>query len=72
MADEKYIEIANRRIKSALKYLNLVKNMTGSRNYDVEAEDVEKITEALHNAVDEIQSAFDGRTKTKKEFKDVL
>jgi hypothetical protein len=72
MADEKYKEMVNRRLKVALKYLDLIKAQTGNRRYEVEADDLEKIIDTLQNAIDGIQSAFDARTKAKKEYEDVL
>lgn len=73
MADEKFVNIANFRLEKAIKYIRMVARMSGSRTYELEAEDVEKITERLNREVARIQTAFDGRTKkAKDEIEQVL
>jgi len=73
MADEKYIEVANFRLKKAIKYIRMIARMTGSKTYAVEEEDIIKITERLTQETDRITSAFNGRTKkAKEEIEDIL
>jgi len=63
-----YKPIAEKRILNAIKYIRLVKRMTKSANYEVEADEVNAITTRLHDEVDGIVSAFESRTKAKEEI----
>jgi len=66
-----YKPIAEKRVLNAIKYIRLVKRMTKSANYEVEAGEVNAITTRLHDEVSEIVSAFESRTKAKEEIEPV-
>jgi len=59
----KFKRVGNKRLLKAIKYIRMVKNMSLSFAYDMSEEDVKKITERLHDEVEEIQYAFNVRNK---------
>ena len=69
---KEYKELANPRLKNAIKYINMVATQTKSKLYDMTQEDIDTITERLHNEVDKIQNAYDSRTKKSTEIEDVF
>lgn len=58
-----FVQIANRRLNIAKKYLNLVVKMVGSPNYQVTEEDIEKITAMLYQYAESFQHALKPKTK---------
>lgn len=69
---EKFIRVANPRIKNVIKKIRLVKQVIGSKQYDLTEEQFEAIYDALFTEVEALRSAYDGRTNNKEEIIDVL
>ena len=69
---EKFVRVANPRLKNAIKYMRLVKSAVGSNAYDVNAEQVTTILETLSNEVESIRLSYEGKTRTKEVIEDVL
>ena len=56
---KKFVELAEKRVRRALKDISLVGNLSNRSNYSYTDEDVKKIYKALRSAVDEMKSRFD-------------
>ncbi len=56
---EKFVELAQKRVRRALKDIKLIGNLSNRSNYSYTAEDVAKIHKALKDAVQDMRSKFD-------------
>lgn len=56
---EKFVELAEKRVRRALKDIKLVGNLSNRSNYSYTDEDVKKIYKALKSALDEAKARFD-------------
>lgn len=63
----KFQELANKRVPKALKQIALVGNLSGS-GYKHTTEQVEKIGDALQNAVDKAMARFETSSKSEEDF----
>ena len=66
--EQKFTRIIPKRVNTALDKIRLVKNVIGSKSYSMSEEQFQKVMGTLSCAIDELQSAYDGRTKSKKEL----
>lgn len=55
---EKFVKLANRRINSAIKAIQLIGNLSNRSNYDFTEEDVDKIFTALNREVKQCRERF--------------
>ena len=55
---EKFVRLAENRVNSTLKEINLIGNLSNKCNYDYTKEDVEKIVKTLRKAVSDLESKF--------------
>jgi len=69
---EKFVRVANGRTKKAIKQLRLIKQVVGSKNYDVDGEQVNKLVNVLYDEVTAIANAYKARTQTKEPIEDVF
>ena len=69
---EKFVRVANGRTKKAIKQLRLIKQVVGSKNYDMEQEQVTKLITVLYDEVTAIDNAYNARTKSKEPIEDVF
>tara|TARA_B100000242_G_C42615646_1_gene290355 strand:- start:9 stop:263 length:255 start_codon:yes stop_codon:yes gene_type:complete len=55
---EKFIELAESRVKKAITNLRLIGNLSRKNNYDYTDEDVKKITAALEKELKNVKDLF--------------
>ncbi len=56
---KKFVELAEKRMKRALKDIKLIGNLSNRSNYSYTAEDAKKIYKALQNALNEVKAKFE-------------
>lgn len=56
---QKFVRLANRRVSSALKLIQLIGNLANRSNYDYTEEDVAKIFKALNSELSACRKRFD-------------
>tara|TARA_Y100001978_G_C23357227_1_gene274829 strand:+ start:105 stop:347 length:243 start_codon:yes stop_codon:yes gene_type:complete len=64
-----FIDLANKRVPKALKYLDLVGNLANRSNYSYSEEQAKSIKKALKNKVNEICKKFDQEQTNNNYFK---
>lgn len=57
----KFKELAEKRVRRALKEIQLIGNLSNRSNYFYTEEDAKKIVKALQNAVTELKTRFDNK-----------
>ena len=57
----KFVELAEKRVKRALKDIKLIGNLSKRSNYKYTDEDVKKIIKALRQSVEDIKARFERR-----------
>lgn len=57
----KFKELAEKRVRRAIKDVKLIGNLSNRSNYSYTDEDAKKIYKALKNAVDEVKARFDSK-----------
>ncbi len=55
----KFIELAEKRVRRALKDIRLIGNLSNRSNYNYTDEDAKKIHKALSNAIAELKMRFE-------------
>lgn len=66
----KFVDLAEKRVRRALKDLKLIGNLSNRSNYSYTNEDVKKIVRALQNAVNEVKARFERKGEEEEiEFK---
>lgn len=65
--EQKFVRIMPKRVNTALDKIRLIKNIIGSKSYSMTEEQFLKVFSTLTKAVSEIESAYSGRTQSKKE-----
>ena len=63
---EKFTRLAEARTNNALKQIALIGNLANTSNYEYDVHDVDKILKTLRNAVNDLEVAFKGDSKSKK------
>jgi hypothetical protein len=56
--EDKFVELAEKRVKNALNALRLIKNLANKSNYKYEDRDGVKITRVLMQEVQSVREAF--------------
>jgi len=56
---QKFVKLANRRVSSALKQIQLIGNLANRSSYDYTEEDVSKIFKALNSELNACNKRFD-------------
>jgi len=56
---EKFVELAEKRVRRAIKDIKLIGNLSNRSNYVYTEKDVKKIIKALQGALSEMKSRFD-------------
>lgn len=64
---EKFIRLAENRVNSTIKEINLIGNLANKSNYDYRKDDVDKIIKTLKKSVSDLESKFS--SKNRSEFK---
>lgn len=64
---EKFIRLAESRVNSTIKQINLIGNLSNKCNYDYTKEDVDKIIKTLKKSVSDLEIKF--TSKNRSEFK---
>ena len=64
-----FIDLANKRVPKALKYLDLVGNLANRSNYSYSEEQAKLIKKALKDKVNEICKKFDQEQTSNNYFK---
>ena len=68
--EDKFVELAERRVKNALNSLRLVKNLANRSNYTYTDRDANKITRTLLREVQSVREAFrSGNKKSSDVFR---
>ena len=68
--EDKFVELAEKRVKNALNALRLIKNLANKSNYKYEDRDGAKITRVLMQEVQSVREAFrSGGKKSSDDFK---
>jgi ABC-type Fe3+-hydroxamate transport system substrate-binding protein len=57
---ERFTDLANKRVTSAIKQLRLIGNLANRKNYSYEAEDGRKIVRALQRELEDLKAKFKG------------
>ena len=66
---EKFIRLATRRVNNALKFIQLIGNLSNRSNYDYTAKDVEKIFAAISGELKNCRDRFQASgSKSKSGF----
>ena len=68
---QKFVQLANRRVSSAMKAIQLVGNLSNKSNYDYTEEDVAKIMKALQTELNACKKRFESASqgRNKQQFK---
>ena len=66
---EHFIELANKRVPKAHKYLDLVGNLANKSNYSYTEQQSQQTEKALKDKVNEICRKFDSGTNSDSSFK---
>ena len=64
---EKFIRLAENRVNSTIKEINLIGNLANKSNYDYRKDDVDKIIKTLKKSVSDLEPKF--LSKNRSEFK---
>ena len=56
---EKFVDLAEKRVRRAIKDIKLIGNLSNRSNYSYTDEDARKIYKALKGAIDEVKARFD-------------
>ena len=64
---EKFIRLAENRVNSTIKEINLIGNLANKSNYDYTKEDVDKILKTLRKSLSDLETKF--TSKNRSEFK---
>lgn len=64
---EKFIRLAENRVNSTIKEINLIGNLANKSNYEYNKEDVDKIIRTLKKSISDLESKF--TSKKRSEFK---
>lgn len=60
---EKFVRLANKRVNSAIKAINLIGNLSNRSNYDYTDDDVAKIFKAIQGELNACKKRFDMASK---------
>lgn len=63
---ERFVELANKRVTSAIQQLRLIGNLANRKNYSYESEDARKIVRALQKELDDLKVRFKGEENNDK------
>ncbi len=63
---EKFVRLAENRVNSVLKGIELLGNLSNSSNYDFNKDDLDKIIKTLKAAVSDLEKNYNGTEKSKK------
>lgn len=63
---ERFVELANKRVTSAIQQLRLVGNLANRKNYTFEEAEARKIIRALQRELDDVKERFKGVDKGDK------
>jgi len=63
---EKFVRLAEKRMDTVLKGINLLGNLSNSNNYDYTQEDLNKIIKALKTAVNDLEHTYNSSSRTIK------
>lgn len=55
---EKFVELAQNRVRKAMEQLRLIGNLANKSNYDYTEEDARKIVKALQSELDSLKAKF--------------
>ncbi len=58
---DKFVELAEKRVRRAIKDIKLIGNLSNRSNYLYTDEDVKRIHKALQQAVNEVKARFDAK-----------
>jgi hypothetical protein len=64
----KFVELANKRVNNALKYISLIANLSNQASYAYTKEDVSKIIKALSLEVDNVRRKFESKGNDETSF----
>lgn len=64
---KKFVELANKRVKKALKAMQLIGNLSNRSNYDYTDEDILKVFKALQDELNECKKRFEMATKSRRQ-----
>lgn len=65
---EKFVRLAENRMNNVLKQLELLSNLSNTRAYEYEQNDIDLMIKTLKNAINELEHTFK-RDKKGKKFK---
>jgi protein-arginine kinase len=66
---EKFVKLANRRVRNSINQIRLIRNLSNSNFYDYTEDDVKKIIQALSEALELVKKDFGSKKENKeKEF----
>lgn len=65
---EKFVRLANNRVNTTIKQIELIGNLGNRMNYDYNSDDVKVIFEAIDKAVKDMKSKFDYAENTGTKF----
>tara|TARA_Y100000589_G_C26962875_1_gene551353 strand:+ start:337 stop:579 length:243 start_codon:yes stop_codon:yes gene_type:complete len=66
---EHFVELVNKRVPKALKYLDLIGNLANKSNYSYTEDQSKQIKKALRDKVNEVCKKFDSTNDSDNSFK---
>lgn len=61
---DKFVRLAEKRVNSVIKELDLIGNLSNKSNYDYTKDDVDKIMKTLKKSISDLESKFTSKTKS--------
>jgi hypothetical protein len=68
---EKFVKLANSRVRRAVKTINIIGNLANKANYEYTMGDVAKIIGKLHKTIEDVEYKFGGNGDKSEEAFDV-
>jgi len=62
---EKFVRLANKRVNTALKALQLIGNLSNRSNYEYTEDDVSKVLKALQDELNSCRRRFETASRTR-------
>jgi ABC-type Fe3+-hydroxamate transport system substrate-binding protein len=56
----RFVDLANKRVTSAILQLRLIGNLSNRKNYEYDADDAKKIVRTLQRELDDLKARFKG------------
>ena len=61
---DKFVRLAEKRVNSVIKELDLIGNLSNKSNYDYTKDDIDKIIKTLKKSISDLETKFTSKTKS--------